>query len=194
MGRIVVNTHLTLDGVMQAPGQVDEDTRGGFEHGGWQRPYGDQVMGRIIGERMAGASGLLLGRRTYENFAAFWPTQTDENPFSAAMNGMRKFVASKTLKAPLAWANSTLLEGDLGDSVGALKRQVDGDLAVVGSGDLVRSLMRRGLVDEYVLLIHPLVLGQGLRLFDGHVPATTLALVETTTTTTGVIIATYRLA
>jgi hypothetical protein len=101
MGRIVVSTHLTLDGVMQAPGQPDEDTRGGFEHGGWQRPYADQVMGSIIGEAMASSGGMLLGRRTYENFAAFWPSQPADNPVAAAMNSARKFVASTTLKEPL---------------------------------------------------------------------------------------------
>jgi dihydrofolate reductase len=191
MSRVTVFTSLTLDGVMQAPGRPDEDVRGGFRHGGWAPPYGDPVMASVAAEGMAKDSALLLGRRTYEDFAAFWPKQTDGNPFTDALNSRQKYVAS-TLKEPLPWINSTLLEGDAAEAVARLKEQLDKDLVVLGSGELVRSLMRRNLVDEYVLLIHPLVLGTGRRLFVEGGPTTALRLVDTRTTTTGVVIATYQ--
>jgi dihydrofolate reductase len=191
MSKVVVNTHLTLDGVMQAPGQPDEDPRGGFTYGGWERPYADHVMGAAIADRMGQAQAYLLGRRTYENFAAFWPTQGPDNPFSEVMNGFRKFVASRTLQEPLAWNNSSLLEGDGVDAVAALRRQPDGDLAIVGSGEFAQSLMAHNLVDEYVLLIHPLVVGSGRKLFADGGPTAKLRLVDSKTTTTGVLIATY---
>ncbi len=191
MAKVVVFTSLTLDGVMQAPGRPDEDTRGGFAHGGWALPYNDQVMASVLAGNMAGAGPLLLGRRTYEDFHGFWPQQTD-NPFTEVLDATRKYVASTTLAEPLPWANSTLLQGDAADAVARLKEQPGKDLTVLGSGQLVQSLRRRDLVDEYVLLIHPLVLGTGRRLFpDGGVPAT-LRLAGSTTTTTGVIIATYQ--
>ena len=190
MRRVVINNSLTLDGVMQAPGRPDEDRRGGFEHGGWALPYSDEVMGRVMGERMAQGSDLLLGRRTYEDFAGFWPKQTD-NPFTEVLDNARKYVASRTLQEPLPWQNSTLLEGDAADAVPELKQQPGKDLVLLGSGELAGSLMRRKLVDEYVLLIHPLVLGSGRRLFDGAEFAA-LRLVDTVTTTTGVVIATYQ--
>jgi dihydrofolate reductase len=191
MSKVIVNTHVTLDGVMQAPGQTDEDERGGFVHGGWERPYADQLMGQVIAEKMGGAQALLLGRQTYENFAAFWPAQGPENPFSQVMNGFRKLVASRTLSGPLTWSNSELLPGDATEAVAALRRQPGGDLAVVGSGVLAASLMAHELVDEYVLLIHPLVLGSGRRLFGDGVPRTKLRLVDSQTSTTGVLVATY---
>lgn len=190
MGKVTVVNNLTLDGVMQAPGRPDEDLRGGFEHGGWALPYNDPIMARVMGEHMAGNGALLLGRRTYEDFAAFWPQQED-NPFTEVLNDRHKYVASTTLKEPLAWMNSTLLEGDAAEAVANLKEQSAEDLAVLGSGALVQSLMRRHLVDEYLLLIHPLVLGGGRRLFpDGSSLA--LRLTDSATTTTGVVIATYR--
>ena len=190
MSQVVVTNHLTLDGVMQAPGRPDEDRRGGFEYGGWAAPYGDEVMGRVMGERMAAGGALVLGRRTYEDFAAFWPNQTD-NPFTPVLNETQKYVASRTLKGPLPWSNSTLLEGDAADAVARLKEQSGKDLGVLGSGDLIQSLMRRDLIDSYVLTIHPLVLGTGRRLFGDAGAFAALRLVDTTTTTTGVIIATY---
>jgi dihydrofolate reductase len=165
MGKVVVIEHLTFDGVMQAPGRPDEDRRGGFEHGGWARPGHDPVMQRVMGERMGTSWSLLLGRRTYEDFAAFWPNQPEPNPFTEALNNVRKYVASTTLEEPLQWSNSTLLEGDAGEAVAGLKERPGTDLVVFGSGKLVQSLMRRDLIDEYVLLIHPLVLGSGRRLF-----------------------------
>ncbi len=190
MSKVVVINHLTLDGVMQAPGRPDEDVRGGFEHGGWSPPYGDAVMGSVMGERMAQGGDLLLGRRTYEDFAGFWPNQKD-NPFTEVLNNVQKYVASTTLEEPLPWSNSTLLKGDAAEGVARLKEQQGKDLVVLGSGELVQSLMRRNLIDEYVLLIHPLVLGSGRRLCtDGSFAA--LRLVDIKTTTTGVVIATYQ--
>jgi dihydrofolate reductase len=189
MSKIVVLMHLTLDGVMQAPGRPDEDTRGGFAHGGWARPRGDSVLEAFGGIREA--AGLLFGRRTYEDFFSFWPNQTD-NPFTAALDNTQKYVASTTLAEPLPWSNSTLLAGDAAEAVARLKQQLDKDLLIMGSGELVQSLMRRGLVDEYVLLIHPLVLGTGRRLFAEGSPTTELRLVDARTTATGVVIATYR--
>ncbi len=190
MRKVVVFTSLTLDGVMQAPGRPDEDPRDGFEHGGWAAPYNDPVMGAVAAEGMANAGPLLLGRRTYEDFFSFWPHQTD-NPFTEVLDNALKYVASTTLEEPLPWRNSTLLEGDAAEAVAGLKRQPGKDLVVLGSGDLVQSLRRRNLVDEYVLLIHPLVLGSGRRLFPDGGASAALRLVDTKTTTTGVVIATY---
>jgi dihydrofolate reductase len=191
MGKLTVIDHLTLDGVMQAPGRPDEDRRGGFEHGGWAVPYGDAVMAEFMGKGMAAGGALLFGRRTYEDFAAVWPKR-EGNPISALLNERQKYVASTTLNEPLPWANSTLLQGDAGAAVARLKEDSGDDLAVLGSGQLVQSLMRGGLVDEYVLTIHPLVLGTGRRLFADGGPSAALRLVETKATTTGVIIAVYR--
>jgi dihydrofolate reductase len=191
MSRLVVNENLTLDGVMQSPAGPDEDRRDGFEHGGWAPPYFDQVMGDVAAEGMAEGGAMLFGRRTFEQFASFWSTQPDDNPFAAVLNNRQKYVASRTLKEPLSWRNSTLLQGDAMEAVAKLKEQPD-DLVVLGSGELVRSLMRANLVDEYVLLIHPLVLGSGRRLFPDGGPSAALRLVDTKTTTTGVVIATYQ--
>jgi dihydrofolate reductase len=192
MSNVVVFTSLTLDGVMQAPGRPDEDRRGGFAHGGWATPYADPVMGSVAGESMAKGGALLLGRRTYEDFYAYWPNQPEPNPFTAVLNNTQKYVASTTLEEPLPWRNSTLLTGDAAEAVARLKAQPGKDLVVLGSGELVQSLMRRDLVDEYVLLIHPLVLGSGRRLFTDGGAFAALRLVDTKTTTTGVVIATYR--
>jgi dihydrofolate reductase len=191
MREITVFNSVTLDGVTQAPGRPDEDTRGGFANGGWAAPYMDEVMGRVAAEGMAGPGALLLGRRTYEDFHGFWPHQTD-NPFTEVLDNTRKYVASRTLREPLPWRNSTLLEGDAAEAVARLKEQPGEDLTVLGSGELVQSLRRCDLVDRYVLLIHPLVLGSGRRLFPDGGPASTLRLVGSVPTTTGVIIATYQ--
>jgi len=191
MRRITLTDHVTLDGVMQSPAHPDEDRRGGFEHGGWSVPYGDEVMAGVMAEGMAQAPDLLLGRRTYEHFASYWPHRTDDNPFTPVLNAAEKYVASRTLSAPLPWVNSTLLEGDAADAVAALKQQPGKDLVILGSGELARSLMRRNLIDTYLLTIHPLVLGSGRRLFEDPGPYATLRLVDTKPTTTGVIIATY---
>jgi len=190
MGKIVVFMNLTLDGVMQAPGRPDEDRRGGFEYGGWATPYADPGIGKAAGESMATTGALLFGRRTYEDFYSVWPNRTD-NPFTEVLNNTQKYVASTTLKEPLPWINSTLLKGDAAEAVVQLKKQPGKDIVILGSGELVRSLMQRNLIDEYMLLIHPLILGSGRRLFiDGAFAA--LRLVNTQTSTTGVVIATYQ--
>ncbi|HEY9413036.1 MAG TPA: dihydrofolate reductase family protein [Jiangellaceae bacterium] len=192
MSEIVVVNSLTLDGVMQGPGRPDEDTRGGFEHGGWAQPYTDAVLGQHMAEGMTTAGPILLGRRTYEDFAAVWPHMPADNPYTEVINNATKYVASTTLKEPLAWNNSTLLDGEATDAVAALREPAGPDIVVLGSGELVRSLARAGLVDRYVLLIHPLVLGSGRRLFDADGTLVPLRLVDSVTTTTGVIIATYQ--
>jgi dihydrofolate reductase len=191
MSKIVVFELVTLDGVMQAPGRPGEDGRGGFEHGGWAAPYADPVMGQAAGESMATTGALLFGRRTYEDFYSIWPKRTDGNPFTEMLNKTKKYVASTTLREPLPWINSTLLDGDAAEGAASLREKPGKNIVVLGSGELVQSLMRSNLVDEYVLQIHPLVLGSGRRLFnDGAYAA--LRLVDTKTTTTGVVIATYR--
>ena len=190
MRRVVVLNNLTLDGVMQGPGRPDEDTRDRFAHGGWSMPYNDAVKGQAMGEGMSKGADLLFGRRTYEDFYAVWPKRTN-NPFTPVLDAATKYVASHTLKEPLPWQNSRLLQGDAADAVARLKEQDGLDLLVMGSGLLAESLRRRGLVDEYILMIHPLVLGTGRRLFaDGG--TSSLTLVKSVPTTTGVIIATYR--
>ena len=190
--KLVVINNLTLDGVMQAPGRADEDLRGGFKHGGWAvMPNDDPEIGRAMGERMGRSGPLLLRRRTYEDFYGFWPNQTD-NPFTEVLNNIQKYVASTTLQEPLPWSNSTLLDGDAADAVAKLKEQPGKDLVVLGSGVLVQSLMRRNLVDEYVLLIHPLVLGSGRRLFTDGGAFAALRLVDARTSTSGVLIASYQ--
>jgi dihydrofolate reductase len=189
MSKVIVNLSLSLDGVMQAPGRPDEDTRGGFQHGGWANPYFDPMMFNPPAAGMA--PELLFGRRTYEDFYSVWPNRTD-NPFTAVLDNAHKYVASTTLKEPLPWRNSTLLQGDAAAAVAALKEKSSRDFVILGSGVLVQSLMRRNLVDEYVLSIHPLVLGSGRRLFPDGSPYAGLKLVDSKTTKTGVVIATYR--
>jgi len=191
MSEVVVFNHVTLDGVMQAPGRPDEDRRGGFEHGGWAASRMDAVVGAAAAEGMARGGSLLLGRRTYEDFAGFWPKQRD-NPFTDVLNNTQKYVASRTLKEPLPWSNSTLLKGDPAEAVARLKQQPGKDLVVLGSGELVQSLMARNLVDRFVLLIHPIVLGSGRRLFTDTGASARLRLLDTKTSTTGVVTATYQ--
>lgn len=192
MSRLVAVDSLTLDGVMQAPGRPDEDVRGGFKHGGWALPYNDEVMNNAMGAGMANSGPMLFGRRTYEDFASVWPHMPADNPYAAVLNRAQKYVASTTLEEPLPWSNSTLLKGDVAQAVTELKRQSDKDIVILGSGVLVRSLMAHNLVDEFLLLIHPLILGPGRRLFDETSTFAALQLIDTKTTTTGVIIATYR--
>jgi dihydrofolate reductase len=191
MSKIVVTNHITLDGVMQAPARPDEDPRGGFAHGGWALPRNDAVMAGAMAEGMAKGGALLLGRRTYEDFYAVWPNRTD-NPFTEVLNNTRKYVASTTLNEPLPWSNSTLLTGDAAEAVVRLKKQPGRDLVILGSGELIQSLMRHNLIDEYLLLIHPLVLGSGRRLFPDGGALAALRLLDAKTTTTGVIVATYQ--
>jgi dihydrofolate reductase len=191
MRKLMVLENLTLDGVMQAPGGRDEDRRGGFEHGGWSGAYNDAVKMQRMGEGMSRGADLVFGRWTYEKFFEVWHGRTD-NPFTPVLDRSRKYVASRTLSDPLPWANSTLLGGDAADAVARLKQEDGPDLLVMGSGVLAESLMRRDLVDEYLLLIHPLLLGAGRRLFDdGTIPGS-LSLVTCAPTTTGVIMASYR--
>jgi dihydrofolate reductase len=190
MSKLVVTNHLTLDGVMQSPAAADEDTRDGFSLGGWAAPNSDEVMGRVIGEDMAHGGSLLLGRHTYEHFYGFWPHQTD-NPFTEVLNTTQKYVASRTLEEPLPWENSTLLAGDVADAVARLKEQPGKNIVVLGSGDLLQTLMRHELVDEYLLMIHPVVLGSGRRMFPDGTAFTNLRLAESVPTTTGVVIARY---
>ncbi|GIH12824.1 dihydrofolate reductase family protein [Rugosimonospora africana] len=193
MGRIVVMNHVTLDGVFQGPGRADEDTRGGFTQGGWGQRAAtpDDAVGKAMGERMAAGGGLagwLFGRRTYEDLLASWNAQG--GPFKDALNDSHKYVASTTLDEPLPWPNSTLLRGDVVEALRALKARSGGVLGIMGSGVLIGSLMAADLIDEYLLMTHPLVLGTGRRLFAGgaHV---SLRLIDSVTSATGVLIATY---
>jgi dihydrofolate reductase len=191
MRKLTVINHMTLDGVMQAPARPDEDTRGGFSRGGWGQAGSDQVMADFMGVGRGGDPGaLVLGRRTYLNFYGVWPHRKD-NPYTEALNKQQKYVASRTLTEPLPWQNSTLLRGDAAAAVAALKQEPGPDLLVMGSGELIQSLRRSALVDEYVLMIHPLILGAGQRLFPEGTPAD-FRLAETVSTTTGVIIARYQ--
>src|SRR5258708_14425279 len=190
MGRVIVFNSLTLDGVMQAPGRADEDVRGGFTHGGWALPYADEALGGGAAESGGTRGAVVLGRRTYEDFYSVWPKRKD-NPYTEVLNNTLKYVASTTLKEPLPWMNSKLLEGDAAKAVARLKKELSKDMVVLGSGVLVESLMRNDLIDEYVLLIHPLVLGSGRRMFN-EAHATPLQLVDSNTTTKGELIPTYR--
>jgi dihydrofolate reductase len=190
MRTVSVVENVTLDGVIQAPGRPDEDTRDGFPYGGWASPYMDQVAMEFMGRGFGSQSALLFGRRTYEDFAGYWPRQPD-NPFTPVLNAATKYVASRAAPA-LAWTNSELLAGEAASTVAALKETGGPALTVLGSGELVRALVAAGLVDEFTLSIHPLVLGQGRQLFPSGLPRTGFTLVESVPTTTGVIIARYR--
>jgi dihydrofolate reductase len=190
MSKVVAIEHVTLDGVMQAPARPDEDTRNGFEYGGWARTGNDPAMMNVLGARMGASWSLLAGRTTYEDFADVWPNRPP-NPFTDALNKVQKFVVSTTLTEPLPWQNSTLLKGDGADAVARLKKEHDKTLVIFGSGVLVHSLMRRKLIDEFVLQIHPIVLGKGRRLFYDGSSFTNLSLVDSVTMATGVVIATY---
>jgi dihydrofolate reductase len=161
MRKLTVSEFVSLDGVMQAPGGADEDTEDGFQHGGWQMAYFDDVAGERIGASMIQTGAFLFGRKTYEIFASYWPTQPDDNPFAKILNGLPKYVASTTLASPWAWQNSTLLQGDVAKAVAELKEGEGGNIVVLGSGGLVQTLYENDLVDEYALMIHPIVLGSG---------------------------------
>jgi dihydrofolate reductase len=191
MRSITAIMFLTLDGVIQGLGRQDEDTRGGFTHGGWGRRYNDEAMGRELGKGMARPGDMLFGRRTWQDFTAAWGRATDGNVFTTHMNAATKYVVSKTLPDADAWQNSILLRGDAVDTVAELKAQPGKDLSINGSASLVRSLHAAGLIDHYTLLIHPLTLGSGTRLFDGAAPLTEFELTGSVTTSKGVIIAHY---
>jgi dihydrofolate reductase len=190
--RLTLHTFLTLDGVLQAPGGPDEDRDSGFEHGGWSFPYGDQDFGVAMSGWFDQADAFLLGRRTYQLFAGHWPKVTDPgDPVASKLNTLPKYVASTTLDA-VGWDNSTLLGGDVAAEVAKLKERPGRELQVHGSGQLARTLIEHDLVDEYRLLYFPVHLGSGKKLFaDGARPAA-LRLLSATTTSTGVIIATYQ--
>ncbi len=192
--RVVISDFMSLDGVVQAPGQKNEDTDGGFDHGGWSMRYFDpETMGPALAEVMKGTEALLFGRRTFQTMAAAWPGRAGD-PFADRMNEIRKYVVSRTLtEADLGWENSTLLPA--GDVVGAVQRlrdEGDGDIQVMGSASLARELISNDLVDEYRLMIEPVLLGGGKRLFPDDGRSRPLELVSTTTSGTGVQICTYR--
>jgi dihydrofolate reductase len=192
MRRVIVNEFISLDGVAQAPGGEDEDTSGGFKHGGWHMGYFDELSQKWVLDSILEAGGFLLGRRTYEIFAAYWPNASGEEQVVAEpLNTKPKYVASTTLSDPLEWQNSTLLKGDLPDAVAALKQEDGGDVHVIGSTELVQGLIEHALVDEYRLMIDPLTLGGGKRFFREDGSLRPLRLVKGEVTSTGAILATY---
>lgn len=194
MSKLVLTTFLSLDGVMQGPGGPEEDRTDGFDLGGWLVPYADDDMGRIVSDWFTRADGFLLGRRTYEIFAAYWPQVTDtDDPVASRLNSLPKHVASQTLHE-LSWHNSTLVRGDVPREVARLKDATDGELQIHGSGALARSLMQHDLIDEYRLLTYPVVLGRGRRLFADGAPPSALRLLDSQTTSTGVTVSTYHSA
>jgi dihydrofolate reductase len=182
---------MSLDGVVQAPGDPDEDREGGFQHGGWQRPYFDEIFLQQVGPGMSSTHAQLFGRKTFEKMAAFWPTQGDDDPFAKHLNRIQKYVASRTM-TETSWAPTTILSGDVPSQVRDLKERDAGTISVLGSPGLVQTLMAHDLVDEYAIAIHPLVLGSGKRLFRDAEQVRRLELVDSVTTTTGVLMATYR--
>jgi len=192
MRTLAVNTFLTLDGVMQAPGGPGEDPSGGFAHEGWSVNFWDEQMGRIMGESMVNPYDLLLGRKTYEIFASHWPHITGD-PAADSLNNARKYVASRTLQT-VDWQNSKLIRGDVGQEVARLKEGPGPEIRVLGSSNLIQTLLKHDLVDEFRLWIFPVVVGSGKRLFaDGTRPGK-LKLLDRETSTTGVVMATYRRA
>lgn len=193
MRRVVVVEYVSVDGVIQAPGHPGEDPEGGFEHGGWTSPFMDDHR-RYLSEEFQAAGAVLLGRVTYQIFAAYWPTVTDEeDEIARALNSLPKYVASTTLEE-VQWDGTEVIKSDVAEEVAKLKEQPGRDILVVGSSGLAQTLMQHDLVDEYRLWVHPIVLGSGKRLFREGVPATTLRLVDTRTTSSGLVILTYRSA
>jgi dihydrofolate reductase len=190
MGRLIVTEFVTLDGVAQAPGGPDEDREGGFSHGGWQAPLLDQEAGSVVFEQASNMDALLLGRRTYEIFAEYWPNALEDIPFTGLLNRVPKYVASRTLPDPLAWQGSTLLAGSIAESVTTLKERHD-EIHVIGSLNLVQSLLRFGVVDRLNLWLYPLLLGSGKRVFEDGTAPTALRLTESITYTNGTLHLTY---
>jgi dihydrofolate reductase len=192
MRKLILIEFVTLDGVMQGLGSPDEDRDGGFAHGGWGAPYGDEVLQAAALEGMQTTKAYLFGRRTYEKMVAFWPEQPDANPMAAHLNATPKYVATRTLDdAQLSWANARVLEGDLEPALRKVKAEGDGMIAVLGSGALVRQLTALDLVDGYRLFLHPLLLGSGKRLFDQLDQPRRLRLLSVDQTTTGVVMLSY---
>jgi dihydrofolate reductase len=189
MGKLVVNTFTSLDGVMQAPGMPEEDLEGGFDHGGWQVPYFDEESGQVMTEAIAAIDALLLGRKTYEIFAGYWPYAPADDPIAAKLNEAPKYVASRTLDA-VGWSNSTLLKGDIADEVARLKEAHE-EIHTSGSGNLVQSLMKDELVDQYNVWVYPVLLGSGKRLFAEGTMPTALRLVESRTFGNGAVLLSY---
>jgi dihydrofolate reductase len=195
MRKLSVNTFMTLDGVMQAPGGPEEDTSDGFKHGGWSVNYWDERMGQLMDELSSRPFDLLLGRKTYEIFAAYWPHSTDEAQQSMAdkLNNARKYVASRTLQS-VDWQNSTLLKGDVGQAVAKLKEESGPEIQVMGSANLTQTLLKHDLIDQFGIWVFPLVLGSGKRLFgDGTIPEG-LKVTRSESFSTGVVYATYERA
>ncbi len=193
MRKIVVTEFLTMDGVMQAPGGPDEDRDGGFPYGGWQMEYGyDDVQIKKVGEAIESTDAYLLGRRTYEIFAAYWPNQPDTNKWAAVLNPRPKYVVSRTLSEPLSWQNSTLFKDDVVGRIRALKDQPGGDISVLGSGNLVQTLIKNDLVDQLALTVYPLILGTGKRLFREELDARKFELVDSLPGKGGGVMLTYR--
>jgi len=192
MRKVIVQDWMTLDAVVQAPGDPQEDTSGGFRHGGWSLPYFEETaMGWTV-ENLNGAGGFVLGRRTYELFAAHWPNASEEErPLSEPLGSKPKYVASRTLSEPLEWENSTLLKGDVAEAVGELKAEAGGYLLVIGSVQLAQTLIQRDLVDEFRFMIDPLAVGGGKRLFPEDGEMRRLELVDGQVTGSGAILATY---
>jgi dihydrofolate reductase len=192
MRKLIAQVWMTLDGVVQAPGTAEEDTTGGFQHGGWSLRYFDDAAMRWAVENVTGAGGFLFGRRTYEVFASHWPNASEEEQVLAEpLNTRPKYVASTTLTEPLEWQHSTVLQGDVTEAVAALKRQDGDDLLVIGSAKLVQTLVAHDLVDEFRVMIDPLVVGGGKRLFPDDGALRPLRLVDSQVTTSGAILATY---
>src|SRR5919109_3807723 len=192
MRKVVVNEFMSLDGVVQAPGAADEDTSGGFRHGGWHMSYFDEVSQKWVLDSIVEAGGFLLGRRTYDIFAAYWPNAPEEEQVIAEpLNSKPKYVASRTLTAPLEWSNSTVLQGDVAEAVGVLRAEDGGDVHVIGSTELVRTLRGAGLVDELRLMVDPITLGGGKRIFPDDGSLRRFRLANGVVTSTGAILATY---
>jgi dihydrofolate reductase len=191
MRKLVAVEFLSLDGVYQAPGHPEEDREGGFEHGGWQMQYADDLFMQKAIQGMQETDANLFGRKTYEIMAAYWPNAPADDPFAKHLNSVRKYVASRTLKE-LTWQNSTLLEGDVPTAVAELKEQPGMTITILGSGELVRSLMASDLIDEYQLIVSPIVVGSGKKLFGAADQVKKLALVDAVTTRTGSQLLSYR--
>jgi dihydrofolate reductase len=193
MRNLVLVEFLSLDGVMQSLGSPAEDTDGGFRHGGWGRPYGDDVLARWAADGLASTDAYLFGRRTYQKMAEWWPCQPDTDPMAAHLNATRKYVASRTLDH-LEWRNAELIHGDVPAAVAELKTGPGGTIAVLGSGVLARTLLAHDLVDALELFVHPLVIGSGKRLFGEAEEVRRFELVDSRPTTTGVMLLRYRAA
>lgn len=191
MRKLVVIEFMSLDGVVQAPGDPQEDTEGGFEHGGWQRPYFDDVFMQEAAGGMAATDAQLFGRKTYDKMASFWPTVGDDDPFARHLNSVAKYVASRSM-TEATWQGTTVLNGDVAAQVRELKEQDGGTISVLGSADFAQTLMEHDLIDEYSLAVHPIVLGAGKKLFRDSEQVRKLELVDSTPTTTGVLLTTYR--